>query len=227
MLPRRVVFGRLVDFFMAQGFRPVDESLEEGYARLKSGREELVLRVVDDSSSRDELLSAVIQSAFDAASGKIAYLALPVEMISKIGDYAFRVHRIGVVVYDEHSVVELVGGGRREQTRAKEAEMDETRVEAMLNSLSARLSRLEEALERLRDLEELEHRVETLEKMYEELLRGGLVAKAEQRRDIEKGEEDKQREAEERRTRKPVPQKEELPHFLKDNPWVSILSEKQ
>jgi len=226
LLPRRVIFGRLADYFTSQGFRPVDESLEEGFIRFKSGREELILRVVDDASSKDELLSVVIQSAFDVAAGRVSYLALPVEMISKIGDYAFRVHKIGVLVYDEHSVVELVGGrsgGRRVQ--GVEAGIDEARIETMLNSLSSRVAKLEEAIAALDAVEELRRRVEALERMYDQLLRSGVRVEEPKSRDttMEKPGEAAVKQQTPPRGRK----KEELPSFLQDNPWVSLLSEKR
>ena len=230
MLPRRVIFGRLVDYFTSQGFRPVDESLEDGFVRFKSGREELVLRVVDDASSKDELLSMVIQSAFDTAAGKIAYLALPVEMISKIGDYAFRIHRIGVLVYDEHSVVELVGGGHREPRRehAEKTKLEETRIETMLNSLSTRIAKLEEAITSLEAIDELRRRVEALERMYDQLLRSGAQAEATPSKpEAEKIEKTTTYAKPPVTTKRRQKQEEELPSFLKDNPWVSILSGKK
>ena len=226
MLPRRVIFGRLADYFTSQGFRPVDESLEEGFIRFKSGREELILRVVDDASSKDELLSVVIQSAFDTAAGKVSYLALPVEMISKIGDYAFRIHRIGVLVYDEHSVVELVGGrGGGRRMRGGETALDEARIETMLNSLSSRIAKLEEAVAALDAVEELRRRVEALERMYDQLLRSGVRVEEPKSRDttMEKPGEAAVKQQTPPRGRK----KEELPSFLQDNPWVSLLSEKR
>ena len=228
MLPRRIVFTKLSDYFVEQGFKPIDESVGDGYIKFRSGKEELILRVIDESSSKDEMLATVIQSAFDAASGRIAYVAVPIQLFSKIGDHAFRLHKIGLVVYDRHGVMELVGGRRREnKTVEQEALEERNRIEAMINSLSTRITKLEEVMENINEVEELKKRITTLEKLYYDLLKEintrGQVKVTEAKIDrVEKEEEKKIV-----KDTKPRKQKEEeLPSFLRDNPWVSILSEK-
>ena len=221
MVPRRILFTRLVDFMASQGYRVVDESVGEGFIRFRDSEREVVLRVVEDTS-RDEVLSTVIQAAFDAASGKAAYVAMPIELVSKIGDHAFRIHRIGVLVYDSHSVFELVSGeprGRAKQaaTISREDKNDE-RFAVMLESLSARLTRLEEAMARLALLDELKTRLDILE---------GMVLSQKPRRAVEEERASKPTQVE--AVKEHVERSEtggELPSFLKDNPWLDILSGK-
>ena len=233
MLPRRIIFTRLSDYFVEQGFKPVDESVGDGYIKFRSGKEELILRIVDESYNKDELLATVIQAAFDAASGRIAYVAVPIQLFSKIGDHAFRLHKIGLIVYDRHGVMELVGGKRREsKTIEQEAIEERNRLEAMINSLSSRVSKLEEILDNMGEIDELRRRVTTLEKLYYDLLkevntRGHVRAAEAKVEEIEKqqevGDEKKREQVVKSRKQR---EETELPSFLRDNPWVSILSEK-
>ncbi|MDJ0269992.1 MAG: hypothetical protein NXY59_05535 [Aigarchaeota archaeon] len=219
-MPRRILFTRLIDFMASQGYRVVDESIGEGFIRFRDSSREVVLRVVEDTS-RDEVLSTVIQAAFDAASGKAAYVAMPIELVSKIGDHAFRIHRIGVLVYDSHSVFELVSGeprGKAKQAAINKEDRNDERFAVMLESLSARLTRLEEAMARLALLDELRTRLDILE---------GMVLSQKTRKAVE--EERSGKPAQVEVVKEPVEHAEtgrELPSFLRENPWLDILSGK-
>jgi len=226
LVPRRILFSRLGQFMARQGYNIVDESVGDCVLWLSDGESQLVLRVVEEAASKDELMSTVIQAAFDAATGKTAYIALPLTTASKIGEQAFRIHGIGMLVYDSHNVVELVPAkARKLETRQAEEEEGRsavaelpTQLEEIIHSLSARMSRLEASQTKLDVVDQLMARLERLERMYEQLKQDVSLSRKPQRP--------------EQAAAKPTPpaqaakREEALPSFLRENPWLDILSNK-
>lgn len=201
-----VLMGWVESHFAEKGCRVVEKSVADGVLRFFCGGAETVVRVVDELASRDEMLATIIQAAMDSGGGRMAYVCMPVGFVSRVGDYAFRVNRIGVLVYDERGVVEIVEAGHV----SKAVEEQRPIVGEEISAYVERVERLENLLSTvLRRVEELEKRVEELGKQPVQVQPAQPAARP-----------DKSEKARKTRT-------EALPSFIEDNPWVELLSAKK
>ncbi len=224
-IDRKELVNRIAGYMASQGYKIIEKDFSENIVRLVNDSLEIVIRIVEEDSGRGDLLSVVIQSAFDAAMGKVAYVALPLRLLSRIGDHAFRLHKIGLIVYSEDKVTELVSGGVKiiSETKANTSIDKIEHLEAMIDSLSSRLERVEESLSTISKIEDLSRRLEELEYI---IIKNPDATYAKPSKGLEthviktdslqefKGRKDKRH------------NKDKLPSFLTENPWVEILSEK-
>jgi len=200
---------RVEDHFISKGYRVAEKSSADGFIKFRRHGEETVVRIIDELASRDEMLSTIIQSALDSGGGKIAYVSIPMSLVSRLGDYAFRVNKIGVLVYDERDLVEIVEGGV--QTPASEEKHESEAAEKFL----------QEKIEALENLyTELTNKIATIEARINQLEKQSSVPK--QETSASQPVETIQRTSG-RKTKKP----ETLPSFIEDNPWVELLSNKR
>jgi len=210
-MPARSVLMKWVEsHFAARGCRVVEKSIADGFLRFLCGESESIVRVVDELASRDEMLATIIQAAMESGGGKLAYVCLPMAFVSRVGDYAFRVNKIGVLVYDERDVVEIVEAGFVGKTVDEEKpivlekpSIDVERVERLENMLA----------EVLRRVEDLERRVEEMARQPVQPTQTIPQPTSPVAR-------------EENRAKKPK-KPENLPSFIEDNPWVELLSGKK
>lgn len=209
MPSRSVLMKRLEDHFVSKGHRVVERSSADGFIKFRKHGEETVVRIIDELASRDEMLATIIQSALDSGGGKIAYVSIPMNLVSRLGDYAFRVNKIGVLVYDERDLVEIVEGGV--QTGISEEKPETETTEKFL----------QEKIENLESLyAELAKKIEAIEARINELATRSYATKQEASvaEPVEKTQQTPARKA-----KKP----EALPSFIEDNPWVELLSNKR
>lgn len=214
MDPRGRVLHLISTFMEGQGYKLISVDRYENCLKMLRDGEEVVVRVVEEGEGGD-LLSAVIKSALDASEGRVAYVALPFKLLSKIGDRAFRLHRIGLLAYGDHGVLELVEGSPKKQMRRDERKDDTEALKVIIESLSMRISAIEEALDSLKDLR---RKVEELDSKIDLLKEAGRVDV--EQTSVRTEQEPKVQAA--RRVRHQV--RTELPDFLEGNPWIEVLS---
>jgi len=222
-ITRKEKLDRIADYIAGQGYRIIEKDFSENIIRFSNEGLEATVRIVDEDANGGDLLSTVIQSAFDAAMGRAAYVALPIHLLSRIGDHAFRLHKIGLIVYSDQKITEIVSGRavplRETQSNVTELE----KIEAMISSLASRLERVEESISNLTIVEELDKRLEALERIVNEKMTRENNVQA-SNRDSRFVKIEKYHESEEQKIKR---RKDSgLPSFLAENPWVDLLSEK-
>lgn len=182
----------------------------------------IVLRVVDELSGKAELLSAIIASAMDLSKGKVAYIAIPRVLISNTDCTVLNSYGIGLLVYDKHGIEEVIPASRRKLSDSdshSRQDIDTHMYDSgLINEILERLERLERQIVKIFMVDELLKRLELLESRFESISKVSGIMLQERTQSI------------------PVMAQpkdvhnfygdENLPSFLKDNPWISILSGK-
>lgn len=210
MPSRAVLLKRVEDHFVRKGCFVVERSVGDGFLRLRSDVGETVVRIIDELASRDEMLATIIQAALESGAGKIAYVSIPMNLVSRLGDYAFRVNKIGVLVYDERDLVEVVEGGLQPTSPKQMPEQREFDPSALM-----------EKIDRLESLYgELARRIENLEARVSEIQVHQPAEKAEIRETVPL-------ETSSQTSGKKAKKQTAVPSFIEDNPWVEILSGKK
>jgi len=220
---RKDTLDKIASYISKQGYRILEKDFSENIIRFSNGGIEAIIRIVDEEANGGDLLSAVIQSAFDAASGKIAYVALPMQLLSRIGDHAFRLHKIGLIVYSDQKITELVGGSIVSfgETQGNINELE--KIETLIDSLSSRLERVEELISSLSMIDELNRRLEFLEQVVYEKM-NHIDIKTVETSNSEKPKIEIYQKRSEQKVKKS--KTDNLPSFIAENPWVDLLSEK-
>lgn len=220
---RKETLDRIASYIAGQGYRILEKDFSENIIRFSNEGLEAIIRIVDEEASGGDLLSTVIQSAFDSAAGKVAYVALPMHLLSRIGDHAFRLHKIGLIVYGDQKITELVSGGVVSLSENKTSLNELEKIEALIDSLTLRLEKIEESIGSLNMIEELNRRIEVLEQIVYQKMNHDRITKQKanelmmtsidqyQKRDVQKVKKGRS---------------DDLPSFLAENPWVDLLSEK-
>ncbi|MEM2930056.1 MAG: hypothetical protein QW797_04280 [Thermoproteota archaeon] len=212
-LSRRIL-QRVEKHFYRQGFQPSEYSEEYGELVFSNGREEILVKVLFEEESDKVLLYEALASVVEKAQEySMVYVAAP-RMVGEIVETAsFMKKGVGLILYDDYSVEEKVPAesrlkkalSRRAQQPAETQPFERSlrRIELSIRELSERIDSLEKAyFSLLREVRELkflvEKRMTTVEKPVQQPL-----SRLEER--AESG---------------------ELPSFLRDNPWVEILSKR-
>jgi len=222
-ITRKETLDRIANYIAEQGYNILEKDFSENTVRFSNEGLEAIVRIVDEEASGGDLLSIVIQSAFDAAMGKIAYVALPIHLLSRIGDHAFRLHKIGLIVYSDQKITELVGGRAVQLGEAKSSIGELEKIEAMISSLASRLERVEESINTLSIVDELNRRLENIERLvYEKISHENSALSKNIAQHTVKMETYPKREGTRVKRRKTG----DLPSFLEENPWVDLLSER-
>jgi len=262
----RKIHRRIARHLESEGYEVEEGETAVGF---RSGRITGTVRIVEEDGTMADLLSATLEAYHDSTKGMLAYVAAPSPLIDRMGIHVFRLYGLGLLVYSDDHVEEIVSPRLREpEVRDREAEGSAqvqqkeqqgpavelmTRMISMLEELLRKVEGLEvrvaagvpareraapeavtEVNELLRRLEELETRVISLEGLRRlvaevEALKARVESLAKQLAALaERGQVAAPKPDEVR----PVygtadtPPDLELPSFLKDNPWVEILSKR-
>jgi hypothetical protein len=222
-ITRKETLDRIANYIAEQGYNILEKDFSENVIRFSNEGLEAIVRVVDEEANGGDLLSIVIQSAFDAAMGKIAYVALPIHLLSRIGDHAFRLHKIGLIVYSDQKITELVSGRAVQLGETKSSISELEKIEAMISSLASRVERVEESIKTLSIVDELNRRLENIERLvYEKISHENSALSKNIDQHVVKTEAYPEREETKVKRRKTG----DLPSFIAENPWVDLLSER-
>jgi hypothetical protein len=222
---------KIVGHFCGEGY---SVSVGDGIVWLSRDGFKGAVWVVPIGGGLDEILWAVMGATEYANKFGNSYVALPVNLAKRIDESHFWTYGIGLVVYDEETVKEILQprprAEPREQSITTYSEQRDIKTDeesgrldnALLEELLRRVERLEREIARLEELELLMARVEALE------------SRAENR---------------EKAYHKPSPQvapatiqyqtttthatssrsrsEDRLPSYLQDNPWIEVLASKR
>ncbi|MCL7385775.1 MAG: hypothetical protein LZ158_05385 [Thaumarchaeota archaeon] len=220
MVPRDVLERDIIKHMSRQGLK-FDGNGEDGVLRFVGNGSTYVVKVLDETDGRLELISAALQSAFWAAKGEKAYILVPKSMASTDELMVIRLHGIGLLLYGPHGIEELppiIKHVRHEER--KDDDKTPIELESMQRVLE-KVERLERFIHRINDVDALASRLERLEAMYRELsnkllvfegMRGSHAGIAVPEMPSSKSND--------------ISPGIELPSFMRDNPWLNILSGK-
>ncbi len=203
-----------------QGLRFDSGSVEEDTLRFVGNSSTYVVKILDDTDGRLELISAALQSAFWAAKGEKPYILVPKNMSSMDEFMVIRLHGIGLLLYGPHGIEELppIVKNIKHDEMGNEGSVP-IKYEEVLQVLE-RIERLERVVYKVNEIDALVARLERLEVAYNELSNKLLSFEG-------------MRPLHVKPTVQYVPDKIanlnseiELPSFVKDNPWLDILAGK-
>ncbi|MGQ9479224.1 MAG: hypothetical protein ACUVQ0_04270 [Thermoproteota archaeon] len=208
----RILLG-IRKYFSDNDFQFLGEDGPDELVFSNDKNETLLVKILfEDEASLEALTRALTSVVKKSSKYNMVYIAVPVEMYGRGIETSLHENGVGLIVYNDvtYKVDEKIPAETRRLKAAKSTRLPKT-------SLSERsLLRIESSLK------ELSERVDSLEKAYLSLLREVReIRRLMERRMI----------AEERPAPQPVrletPEEPgELPSFLKDNPWVEILSKR-
>jgi len=212
-LYRRII-QRVEKHFSKQGFQPSDYGEENGELVFSNGREEVLVKILFEEEADRVLLYEALASVLEKAQEySMVYVAAPRMVGEEAETASFMKKGVGLILYDDYGVEEKVPA----ESRFKKPLSRQVQQPAETQSVERSLRRIESLI---RDLSE---RVDSLEKAYFSLLREVRELKSlVERRTM----------AVEKPVEKPLPrigeqaETEKLPSFLRDNPWVEILSKR-
>ncbi len=262
----RKIHRRIARHLESEGY---EVEVGESAVSFRSGRIAGTVRIVEEDGTMADLLSATLEAYQDSTRGMLAYVAAPSPLIDRMGIHVFRLYGLGLLVYSDDHVEEVISPRLREpevreRTSEESAEVQQreqqgpavelmTRMISMLEELLRKVEGLEvrvatgvqarervvpetasEVNELLRRLEELEMRVISLEGLRRlaaevEALRARVESLAKQLAALAEREQvtaPKTAEVRPAHWTSDASPGFELPSFLKDNPWVEILSKK-
>jgi len=216
LVPRDVLEREVIKYMLRQGLRFQGSSEKDGVLKFVGNGSTCVVKVLDETDGRLELISAALQSAFWAARGERAYVLVPKSMASTDELMVIRLHGIGLLLYGLHGIEELPPIIKHARDDGEKVPVEH---ESMMRVLE-RIERLERLVHRINEVDALASRLERLEAMYRELsnkllvfdgMRSPHVGIAVPEMPNKSGD---------------VSSEIELPSFMKDNPWLNILSGK-
>lgn len=220
MVPRTILERSIINHMSKQGLRFEDGSMEEGVLKFVGNGSTYVVKVLDETDGRVELISAALQSAFWAAKGDRPYILVPKSMASTDELMVIRLHGIGLLLYGSHGIEELppIVKLTSENKREDGGEFSIEREDVL--QLLERVERLERLIHRMNEVDALVSRLERLEALYSELSNKLLTFGGTRPPNIKTAIPDIPS-----RSSNAVPEVE-LPSFMKDNPWLDILAGK-
>jgi len=209
----RRIMQRVEKHFSKQGFQASDYSEENGELVFSNGREEVLVKILFEEEADRVLLYEALASVLEKAQEySMVYVAAP-RMVGEDAETAsFMKKGVGLILYDDYGVEEKVPA----ESRFKKVLSRQIQQPVETQSVERSLRRIESLVR------ELSERVDSLEKAYFSLLREVRELKTlVERRTM----------AVEKPVEKPLPRieqagSENLPSFLRDNPWVEILSKR-
>lgn len=220
LVPGAKILRMLVSCMRELGYEYDGRELSEGCFSFQGSDGPVIVRVVNEIGGKSELLSMLIASAMDVSNGHRVYIVIPRGMLSAVDCAVLRVHGIGLLVYDAYGMEEVVSASAGRPRDGKLNTEGEGQYESrLIYGLLERIERLERSMPKLSSLEELIRRVEILESTCERLSR-----MLEQRVWEHKPELVVKAAAE--RQPQATHGESSFPSFLKDNPWLAILSGK-
>ena len=231
MLRRRLSPEDVISaIYEEEGFYEVErgsdpESLYTNRLILSDGKREIVINILSEDSFankgalQDVLLHAEkLKSKFDGVC-----IAVPRKYMRALDEDVMSLHGFGLIIYDNLGAEEVIPPRIREKRKPVEKARDEAKIVIQDNQeivrLRSEISRL------LRILEEVEARLDRLENEQRSLARKLSRIEATISRSGVKEELTESREVEAVRTVEA--KKGNLPSYLRDNPWVEILSRRE
>jgi hypothetical protein len=209
---KRVV-QRVEKYFSKNGFQTIEYAEENSELVFSNGRQEVLVKILFEEEADRVILYEALASVIEKADEySMVYVAAPRILGEDVETASFLKKGVGLILYDDYSVEERLPA----ENRLKKDLIRQVQKPVETQSLERSLMRIESMIR------ELSERVDSLEKAYFSLLR--------EVRDLRRTLEGKTMAVEEpvRKTFPPKEQTEagELPSFLKDNPWVEILSKR-
>ncbi len=212
-LSRRVI-QRVEKYFSKQGFQATDYDEEKGELVFSNGREEALVKILfEEEADRVVLYEALASVLEKAKEYSMVYVAAPRIVGEDAETASFMKKGVGLILYDDYGAEEKVPAENRfrktvnrqaqrpVETRSLERSL--VRIESMIRELSERVDSLEKAyFSLLREVRELRRTVE----------RKTMVAEEPVQKKFSGGGEPAETGG--------------LPSFLRDNPWVEILSKR-
>lgn len=218
---------RIIGHFCREGY---SVSVGDGVVWLSRDGSKGAVWVVPIGGGLDEILWAVMGATEYANRFGNSYVALPVNLAKRIDESHFWTYGIGLLVYDEETVKEMLQPRPRAESREQiitHSEQEDVKTDgeesssdnAILEELVRRVERLEREIAKLGELELLMARVVALENnasTQERTPQRPLppVAPATVHYQAEHVVSSRRR------------SEEKLPSYLQDNPWIEVLASK-
>lgn len=213
-IPERIL-QRVKKYFNNNGFQSLEYEEETSELVFSSDKDTVLVKVLfEDESDMEALLHTLASITKKAPEYNMIYIAAHHRILKEGLDTSlFMRIGLGLIIYDDFDIYEEVSAESRK--RGVPAKKTQQPVEAML--IEKNLMRIEYSIRGLSE------RVESLEKAYLSLLRevreirsivekrGIPTERIIQKASVESGE---------------LVEVGDLPSFLKDNPWVEILSKR-
>jgi len=221
-MPNRPLLERVVGYLSGEGYAVV---VQDGVVRFRREGVGGAAWVVPEDAGLNEIVSSVMGATEYAAAQGVSYVVLPAHLAQRIDESQFWTFGIGLLVYDQHGVEEALhprSKRGRESEKRLERRPDEGMLERLygeVKALADRLSRLEAELGRLHELDELSERISKLEKAVmnrkEEVASPARVI-------VERAATTPRKEP----VKIPA-ELDQMPSFLRDNPWIEVLSQRR
>lgn len=212
-LSRRII-QRVEKYFSKQGFQATDYDEEHDELVFSNGREEALVKILFEEEADRVILYEALASVLEKAKEySMVYVAAPRIVGEDAETASFLKKGVGLILYDDYGAEEKVPAENRlRKTASRQAqrpvetqslERSLVRIESMIRELSERVDSLEKAyFSLLREVRELRRTVE----------RKTMVAEQPVQKPFSSGEGQAETGG--------------LPSFLRDNPWVEILSKR-
>ncbi|MEM1557529.1 MAG: hypothetical protein QXR44_03085 [Thermoproteota archaeon] len=209
----RRILKRVEKFFSKQGFQPAGYGEELGELVLSNGRDNILVKVIfEDDADRNALYEELASVVEKTSEYNMVYIAAPRALGESVETALFMKKGVGLIVYDDYGAEEKISAKTYRRSLVKQdqgvirIQFDEKnlrRIESIITDLSERIDSLEKAyfslLREVREIKSLlEKRTVVIDMPVEK-----SPSKMEEY--VESG---------------------ELPSFLRDNPWVEILSKR-
>ncbi|MDW8033438.1 MAG: hypothetical protein RMI79_00575 [Nitrososphaerota archaeon] len=207
------ILQRVEKLFSKGGFHTIgyDEELHE--LVLSNGRDSVIVKVIFEDEADWNTIYEELASIFEKTSEyNMVYIAIPRILVENVETASFMKKGVGLIVYDDYSAEEKIPPEFFRKTQVKQVQE------------IVRIQYDEKSLRRIESLiKDLSERIDSLEKAYFSLLREVREMKSllgKKVMVIEKSVENLHPKLEEHI------ESSDLPSFLKDNPWVEILSKR-
>lgn len=211
----RRLLQRVEKWFSKDGLRPLSYDQESGELVFSKGSEKVLVKVLfEDEADKDTLVYALTSTVAKAPKYSMVYIAAPTRIRRENVDTAPLMKAgVGLILYDEYDVYEEVPA----ESRMKKVLSKQGRQPVEVQLLEKSLMRIDSSIR------ELSERVDSLEKAYFSLLREVREVKSLMEKRMIVAEKPVQQPSV--KLDEPI-EAEGLPSFLKDNPWVEILSKR-
>jgi len=194
---------------------------------LSNGDRELVISILDEDafSTKGAIQDALLQAEKLKARFDGVIIAVPRKYQRAVDEDVMALHGFGLVIYDKLGAEEILPPRMREpgkkpvekQELKEERRIDDQEIVKLRMEISKLLRSLEEIEARLDRLEREQNKIITrlskLESQVSQLGKAEAVKVEKQRREVE--------------LVKQAPTDKSLPSYLRDNPWIEILSRRE
>lgn len=208
----RRILQKVEKHFSKNGFQQLEYKGEDDELVLSNGKEDVLVKILfDEEADKVLLYEALVSVLEEAHKYSMVYVAAPRTVADDVETASFIKKGVGLILYDDYGVEERVPA----EIRLKKALSRQAQQPVETQVVEKSLRRIESSIR------ELSERVESLEKAYFSLLREVRDLKSIVERKTMAVEEPVQKSTS--RVEERIGS-ERIPSFLKDNPWVEILS---